>query len=296
MFCVCTLFTAVGEWQELLDENTNCVYYWNMYSNEVTWEMPEAFKLQQEQLAAAATTLPVTDVVDTVELNLPAVHAAESNAMDTQNGDVASVQIPNGVASEDLLAVMAADVGEVAKDEIEKLPVYGSARANYQLDPVPDELADIMKDDLKSQEDVEEEHEEEEEVIAPISRKPKLNYVSQFTKGETLLPASTDAKTSKPEDNIDERTENVKEESDAEEEEEEEGDDSSDDGRYDLHPESEMEDDAEEKKEKDELYAVDMFADEMDDIDTQLEMALEKKKVNTEMLYTCLCHSTLFKF
>ena len=192
----------------------------------------EAFKLQQEQLAAAGTTLPVAsdaDVVDTGELNLPAMHAAESNTMDTQNGDVASVQIPNGVASEDLLAVMTADVGEVAKDEIEKLPVYGSARANYQLDPVPDELADIMKDDLKSQEDVDEEHEEEEEVIAPISRKPKLNYVSQFTKGETLLPASTDAKTSKLEESIDERTENVKEKSDdeEEEEEEEEGDDSS---------------------------------------------------------------------
>eukprot|EP00057_Strongylocentrotus_purpuratus_P025992 XP_011680466.1 PREDICTED: formin-binding protein 4 isoform X1 [Strongylocentrotus purpuratus] len=281
--------TAVGEWQELLDENTNCVYYWNMYSNEVTWEMPEAFKLQQEQLAAAGTTLPVAsdaNAVDTGELNLPAVHAAESNAMDTQNGDVASVQIPNGVASEDLLAVMTADVGEVAKDEIEKLPVYGSARANYQLDPVPDELADIMKDDLKSQEDVDEEHEEEEEVIAPISRKPKLNYVSQFTKGETLLPASTDAKTSKPEESIDERTENVKEKSDDEEEEdeEEEGDDSSDDGRYDLHPESEMEDEEEEKKEKDELYAVDMFADEMDDIDTQLEMALEKKKAELKEL------------
>nr|XP_054761675.1 formin-binding protein 4-like [Lytechinus pictus]XP_054761676.1 formin-binding protein 4-like [Lytechinus pictus] len=270
--------TAVGEWQELLDENTNCVYYWNMYTNEVTWEMPQAFKLQQEQLASATTALPTapdTGAAEDNQDNLPAASVVESNAMDVQNGDIDGAEIPNGVPTEDLLAKMADAVGEVTKDDIEKLPVYGSARVKYQLDPVPDEL---KKDDLKAKNNVE----EEEEEVTPIPRRRKINYESKFTKGETLLPATVDAKSSKSDDRVEERIERVKEEIDHEEEEDED-DDEEDDGRYDLHPEPETEI-KEEEKEKDELYAVDMFADEMDDIDTQLEMALEKKKAELKEL------------
>ncbi|XP_002739686.2 formin-binding protein 4-like [Saccoglossus kowalevskii] len=35
---------VVGEWQEVCDANTNCVYYWNTVTNEVTWETPENYK------------------------------------------------------------------------------------------------------------------------------------------------------------------------------------------------------------------------------------------------------------
>ncbi|XP_078404939.1 formin-binding protein 4 isoform X3 [Cetorhinus maximus] len=30
----------MGDWQEVWDENTGCYYYWNVQTNEVTWELP----------------------------------------------------------------------------------------------------------------------------------------------------------------------------------------------------------------------------------------------------------------
>ncbi|XP_020389796.1 formin-binding protein 4 isoform X1 [Rhincodon typus] len=30
----------MGDWQEVWDENTGCYYYWNIQTNEVTWELP----------------------------------------------------------------------------------------------------------------------------------------------------------------------------------------------------------------------------------------------------------------
>ncbi|NXK44009.1 FNBP4 protein, partial [Chauna torquata] len=53
---------AMGDWQEVWDENTGCYYYWNTQSNEVTWELPQYLAAQVQGLqhyqhsAAAAGT------------------------------------------------------------------------------------------------------------------------------------------------------------------------------------------------------------------------------------------------
>uniref|UniRef100_A0A4W3H8N2 Formin binding protein 4 n=1 Tax=Callorhinchus milii TaxID=7868 RepID=A0A4W3H8N2_CALMI len=36
----------MGDWQEVWDENTGCYYYWNVQSNEVTWELPQDLATQ----------------------------------------------------------------------------------------------------------------------------------------------------------------------------------------------------------------------------------------------------------
>lgn len=33
----------VSVWQQTLDENTQCFYYWNTITNVVTWEIPSEF-------------------------------------------------------------------------------------------------------------------------------------------------------------------------------------------------------------------------------------------------------------
>ncbi|XP_029438151.1 formin-binding protein 4 [Rhinatrema bivittatum] len=36
----------MGDWQEVWDENTGCFYYWNIQTNEVTWELPHYLAAQ----------------------------------------------------------------------------------------------------------------------------------------------------------------------------------------------------------------------------------------------------------
>ncbi|XP_061227014.1 formin-binding protein 4 isoform X3 [Neopsephotus bourkii] len=40
----------MGDWQEVWDENTDCYYYWNTQSNEVTWELPQYLATQVQGL------------------------------------------------------------------------------------------------------------------------------------------------------------------------------------------------------------------------------------------------------
>ncbi|XP_032073997.1 formin-binding protein 4 isoform X2 [Thamnophis elegans] len=40
----------MGDWQEVWDENTGCYYYWNIQTNEVTWELPQYLATQVQSL------------------------------------------------------------------------------------------------------------------------------------------------------------------------------------------------------------------------------------------------------
>ncbi|XP_051884938.1 LOW QUALITY PROTEIN: formin-binding protein 4 [Pristis pectinata] len=40
----------MGDWQEVWDENTGCYYYWNIQTNEVTWELPQYLATQLQGL------------------------------------------------------------------------------------------------------------------------------------------------------------------------------------------------------------------------------------------------------
>ncbi|XP_071498006.1 formin-binding protein 4-like [Diadema antillarum] len=283
-----TELTAVGEWQELLDENTNCVYYWNMYTNEVTWEMPDAFRLQlqQQQQSAGAISTPMTEDKTTAEIDGTEIALQPSTdgdvAADSMNGDIDGIEIPNGKLEDNAVQEWALEP-EAVKEEMEKLPVYGAAKVRYTLDPVPDELADIVKDDLRDEsEDNQVEEEKTKKVdAAPGSKDSKLSYLSAFSKSETL-PGSISQAELKTETQSDDEKGNG---------EGEDEDEESDDGRYDLclepvQPAKEVKKEIkkEMKKESSEPYSVDMFADDMDDIDKQLEMALEKKKAELKKL------------
>ena len=42
--CLHIGFIIVAAWQEIYDENTGYVYYWNVETNAVTWEMPPEYQ------------------------------------------------------------------------------------------------------------------------------------------------------------------------------------------------------------------------------------------------------------
>ncbi|XP_067901998.1 formin-binding protein 4 [Heterodontus francisci] len=54
----------MGDWQEVWDENTGCYYYWNVQTNEVTWELPLylAAQLQGLQYQNSSVTLSAGEV------------------------------------------------------------------------------------------------------------------------------------------------------------------------------------------------------------------------------------------
>lgn len=45
-----TVGVEMGDWQEVWDENTGCYYYWNIQTNEVTWELPQYLATQVQSL------------------------------------------------------------------------------------------------------------------------------------------------------------------------------------------------------------------------------------------------------
>ncbi|XP_078076474.1 formin-binding protein 4 isoform X2 [Mustelus asterias] len=54
----------MGDWQEVWDENTGCHYYWNVQTNEVTWELPLylAAQLQGLHYQHSSVTLSAGEV------------------------------------------------------------------------------------------------------------------------------------------------------------------------------------------------------------------------------------------
>ncbi|XP_072905164.1 formin-binding protein 4 isoform X1 [Hemitrygon akajei] len=47
----------MGDWQEVWDENTGCYYYWNIQTNEVTWELPQYLATQLQGLHYQASSV-----------------------------------------------------------------------------------------------------------------------------------------------------------------------------------------------------------------------------------------------
>ncbi|XP_069750500.1 LOW QUALITY PROTEIN: formin-binding protein 4 [Narcine bancroftii] len=59
----------MGDWQEVWDENTGCYYYWNIQTNEVTWELPQylATQLQGVHYQASSVALSVGEAESTYQ-------------------------------------------------------------------------------------------------------------------------------------------------------------------------------------------------------------------------------------
>lgn len=43
------LITLLVAWKECIDKQSGFPYYWNLHTDEVTWEMPEEYKSNQEK-------------------------------------------------------------------------------------------------------------------------------------------------------------------------------------------------------------------------------------------------------
>ncbi|XP_022082692.1 formin-binding protein 4-like [Acanthaster planci] len=146
----------MNEWQELLDEATNCVYYWNTVTSEVTWEMPEVLRRANQQLAGQSYDhQATTGVADYV-----AASAAEAP------GDAAvAVQQDNEEEEEDSGEEFPQSNSQEEGMEKTKMPVYGSGTVEYDISPEPEievEGFELQKPEVK-----------------------KLAY-SMFVKGDTL--------------------------------------------------------------------------------------------------------------
>lgn len=51
------MFLSAGTpyaWQEICDDSTGYSYYWNMHTNEVTWDCPEEYAKYVQSLSSAA--------------------------------------------------------------------------------------------------------------------------------------------------------------------------------------------------------------------------------------------------
>ncbi|XP_061533340.1 formin-binding protein 4 isoform X2 [Phycodurus eques] len=49
----------MGDWQEVWDDNSGCYYYWNIQTNEVSWELPHSLADQVQRLAHHANSFSV---------------------------------------------------------------------------------------------------------------------------------------------------------------------------------------------------------------------------------------------
>lgn len=43
------VYTLLIAWKECIDKQSGFPYYWNLHTDEVTWEMPEEYKSNQEK-------------------------------------------------------------------------------------------------------------------------------------------------------------------------------------------------------------------------------------------------------
>ncbi|XP_072047577.1 formin-binding protein 4-like isoform X2 [Amphiura filiformis] len=269
-------------WQELLDENTNCIYYWNTITNEVTWDMPADFQAPAptEPVASepsAETTPPQANEpakVEPVEEKPKPVReepkvtvepkkvVKEESVVKEETVKKVPAIVPAVVSAVVPVVVPAAKVApkapvvdmfadeveekneDVAKMASKKMPVYGTLKVEYDID---------------SQE--EEESEDEEPVIEP-PKPQKPGAYSMFVKGD-VLPASMDK---------------------------EPDSDAKDLAHYDLTLDDDTQEsqlshtngDAGEEEEDDDV--VEMDAGDDIDIDQQLELALERKKAELAQL------------
>ncbi|XP_071809478.1 formin-binding protein 4-like [Asterias amurensis] len=145
----------LGEWQELLDEATNCVYYWNTVTSEVTWEIPAALQAANQQLAgqsydhplANGTTAQEPEVVEPVVLTESVAKQQEEE-----------------LTKEDTIMEKLPEINDrIIEKEVKKLPVYGLGAVAYDVSPEP-------------------EIEEEEFEL----QKPEAKKYPMFVKGDSL--------------------------------------------------------------------------------------------------------------
>jgi len=47
---VCPAGIDMGDWQEVWEDSMACYYYWNVKTNEVTWELPSVLALQVQNV------------------------------------------------------------------------------------------------------------------------------------------------------------------------------------------------------------------------------------------------------
>ncbi|XP_038044453.1 formin-binding protein 4-like [Patiria miniata] len=146
----------LGEWQELLDEATNCVYYWNTVTSEVTWEMPEVLRLANQQLASqsydhqAASSIVDYEAGGDAEASADAVVAKQQDDADEEEDSRENFPESNS-----------RDEGT----ETRMMPIYGQGKVEYDLSPEPE----IEEEDFELQK--------------PEAKKPTY---SMFVKGDTL--------------------------------------------------------------------------------------------------------------
>ncbi|XP_033112263.1 formin-binding protein 4-like [Anneissia japonica] len=221
----------IGEWQELLDPNTNCMYFWNTVTNEVTWEVPQAL---QDKVAPA--TAKATDNVN--QYNEKEIHPPE-------------------------VAAAVTEVPEVDTEEVEEMPTASAFPLFGPKAPKTDIEADCSSSSSTFDEEV---------------NKNKTEFVDNsepygmFVKGETLIQEENQYDIFADKSPVKEMKKDDEVETDEEEDEEEamESDEKQEDSVVDGQPLEEFE------REDDERDPAVEFDE--DDIDAQLELALEQKK------------------
>lgn len=125
----------MGDWQEVWDENTGCYYYWNIGSNEVTWELPQclAAQVQGAQGYGSSAEAPVVSGAVTMD---PLPETKEEAAAVTTVSSVVCAPVKREAKKDVNEAIQA-----LSNKEEEKVGVAASL------------LAPLLPDDVKEEEE-----------------------------------------------------------------------------------------------------------------------------------------------
>ncbi|XP_018415244.1 PREDICTED: LOW QUALITY PROTEIN: formin-binding protein 4 [Nanorana parkeri] len=148
----------MGDWQEVWEENTGCYYYWNIQSNEVTWQLPQCLATQV-QGAQGYTNSESSDLT-----NIVASETAPEVKEDTTGPAVSSMPVlpkrePKKEVNEGIQAL--------SNKEEDRVGVAASLLAPLLPDSVKEE-EDRWRRRVICKEDVVEAAVEEEEDMAAV--------------------------------------------------------------------------------------------------------------------------------
>lgn len=258
------------EWQEILDPNTNCYYYWNSKTNEVTWEAPAAYK--------PPTTAP-TEAADTTRAEkeptlLEKLTRQEPDSSGAGKDNVAEKEKEDSETDEE--AANSEPHVEVSAGAIGGIVGYDS----------PEE--DNSSHDESEKKDEEEEGKSETEMEQVVKQTDEKEVLGSEENKEEKEAESKKEQNGKPSREQDERSGKKISEGKSNADDDEDDDDLS---RYQLFDDDEDENDKggrkeggateeeeDEKGEEEEEEEEDVDED-VEDIDKQLEEELEQKKV-----------------
>ncbi|GLH14072.1 Uncharacterized protein GBIM_18499, partial [Gryllus bimaculatus] len=196
-------------WQECYDENSGYAYYWNMETNEVTWEMPPEYQAYMESVSASQENIWAQDHHMSIAYNphnhLMAHHHHVPHMPHQLHPHHLQVPgVPSVVDATFIDKVHPQGHGAIGVEN--QSQKYNSTnrekkkRMNKDVDSDDEKIEMITSYGPASDEDSEEEEDDDDETSSPEKKRKTTEGSSKYLKNKTSLPKSTSSVSSGPED------------------------------------------------------------------------------------------------